>query len=258
MQNAHILNTVVSGSGPTIVFLHGYLASAAYWDPIARRLQPSHRVIQVDLLGFGHSPKPKDADYTTKQHADSLHLTLKNLGITKFTLVGHSMGCQVALQFTKNHPRAVTKLLLINPPLFNGPEETKRELINTNLLYWLTLYTPLNRIIWPAIYAWGRVPILNLLLKPNFRGKNSISAHHSPTARVKTLANTVEITPIFDLINTVKMPATILVGKYDRDIYLENLKLIKKRLNIKIELFDTGHHIPQTYPEAVSNIATNS
>ena len=60
-----ILNIIVAGSGPPVIFLHGFRGSGRYWEPQLRQLAAHHQIIIVDLLGFGESPWPADSAYDT-------------------------------------------------------------------------------------------------------------------------------------------------------------------------------------------------
>src|SRR4051794_21082921 len=131
-------------SGSPVLLLHGSGpgTTAAAWDPVVAALEPRHRVIAPDLLGFGTSPRPAGslrAAWTGQalEHVDAL-------GVTSFAVVGNSAGAAIALSVAAARPRAVTRIVAVGamgPPMalpagldalwaFNDPSpERVRELI---------------------------------------------------------------------------------------------------------------------------------
>jgi len=86
-----------SGLGPDLVLLHGYGASGFTWRNWIPALSRSHRVLNVDLKGFGSSPAPPDGRYSPHDHAREVLDALSELEVTAPILVGHSMGGGIAL-----------------------------------------------------------------------------------------------------------------------------------------------------------------
>ena len=79
------------GSGPTILFQHGYTGSHDGWDAVVVRLQDRFRCVVIDARGAGDSEHPDDG-YTMEQYASDVVGVADALGIDRFTFVGHSMG----------------------------------------------------------------------------------------------------------------------------------------------------------------------
>src|ERR1700733_6478227 len=142
-----ILNYEVSGSGPIVVLLHGYLCSLRYWDTLRAELETSHTVIVIDLLGFGDSPKPKTLNYSYHDHISWLKRTLEHCGVGDQSVIlgGHSMGALLALRYAAMYPQTVCKLMLLNIPLFKDAEEAHQELSGTNIFFRASLYWQLHR-----------------------------------------------------------------------------------------------------------------
>ncbi|MFZ1301454.1 MAG: alpha/beta fold hydrolase [Candidatus Microsaccharimonas sp.] len=112
------------GNGTPLVLLHGINGDGTQWEKIKSLLEPHHRVIVVDLLGHGRSPRSKKAQYTPQEHADALRLTLENLGATKnLTVVGYSMGGTVAVSYAALYPKDITQLYLISAPFYLTPDQ---------------------------------------------------------------------------------------------------------------------------------------
>ena len=105
---------VRAGSGPPMLLLHGIGNSAQTWAGVLDRLAAQHTVIAPDLLGHGKSAKPRISDYSLGAFAVWLRDFLDELGVSHATLVGHSLGGGVAMQFVYQHPDYVKRLVLIS------------------------------------------------------------------------------------------------------------------------------------------------
>jgi pimeloyl-ACP methyl ester carboxylesterase len=81
----------------TIAFLHGWLLSRAYWNPLIDQLQSNFPCLSYDLRGFGSSGIGDRDEYSLDSYAQDLEEMLDHLGITKVWLVGHSLGGSIAL-----------------------------------------------------------------------------------------------------------------------------------------------------------------
>jgi len=84
-----------SGSGPWLTLLHGFPTSSWDWARVARRLEPSFRVLAFDFLGFGNSDKPRRHEYSIAEQADLTEEIWRRLGINETGLVGHDYGATV-------------------------------------------------------------------------------------------------------------------------------------------------------------------
>lgn len=104
-------------SGVPVVFIHGNVSSAVFWDDTLLALPPEHRGVALDLRGFGDSEtKPVDATRGLRDFADDVWAAVDALGLaTPLHLVGWSMGGGVAMQCTLARPAAVASLALVAP-----------------------------------------------------------------------------------------------------------------------------------------------
>ncbi|WP_276499241.1 alpha/beta fold hydrolase [Pontibacter litorisediminis] len=103
------------GKGTPIVLLHGTAASLNTWDGWASELSKSHRVLRLDLPGFGLTGRNVTDTYTIDYYADLLLHFLDSLGIEQAHLAGSSLGGQIAFDFAADHPERVQKLILVSP-----------------------------------------------------------------------------------------------------------------------------------------------
>src|SRR3954454_2428297 len=103
----------IAGSGPPVVLIHGMINSSRHWEAVARRLARSHTVIAPDLIGHGDSATPR-GDYSLGAHAASIRDLLAAIGVDRATIVGHSLGGGVAMQFFWQFPARVERLALVS------------------------------------------------------------------------------------------------------------------------------------------------
>ena len=109
--------------GPSLFCLHGLFASSAFWLRIADNLAGRFRLVMPDLVGFGQSPQP-DADYTVDFHLRWLEPVLAEA--TRWTVVGHSMGCMLAAELGRTRPDIVDRVVLFNAPVYASAESRAR------------------------------------------------------------------------------------------------------------------------------------
>ena len=105
---------VQTGSGPALLLLHGLACDHRTWAPVIEKLARRYTVIAPDLLGHGLSDKPR-ADYSVGGYANGMRDLLTILGIDKVTVVGHSLGGGVAMQFAYQFPERTERLVLVAP-----------------------------------------------------------------------------------------------------------------------------------------------
>jgi pimeloyl-ACP methyl ester carboxylesterase len=103
----------IAGSGPPVVLIHGMLNSSSHWRSVALSLAGEYTVIAPDLIGHGDSAAPR-GDYSLGAHAASIRDLLAAIGIDRATIVGHSLGGGVAMQFFYQFPQRVERLVLVS------------------------------------------------------------------------------------------------------------------------------------------------
>jgi len=105
------------GAGRPVVLLHGLSSYMGYWEHQIPELSNDHRVLALDLPGFGMSSRP-DASYTPPWFASLVVDWMDDVGLESAVFVGHSMGGQVALTLALEHPDRVDALVLAAPAGF--------------------------------------------------------------------------------------------------------------------------------------------
>jgi pimeloyl-ACP methyl ester carboxylesterase len=111
-----MLHATSRGEGPAVLLLHGLAASGHFFDPLDF---PGYRVVAVDLLGFGRSPKPHSS-YSLATHAREVHAVMRKLRIKRPIIIGHSFGAVVALAYAKRYGAA--GVICIGTPVFPSRE----------------------------------------------------------------------------------------------------------------------------------------
>ena len=112
--HGHDLSARVGGTdGPVLLLLHGLLGSGAAFGPALDELARTHRVVAPDLTGHGESEKPP-GDYSLGSFATLARDLLVVLGVDAATVVGHSLGGGVALQFAHQFPAMAQRLVLVD------------------------------------------------------------------------------------------------------------------------------------------------
>lgn len=102
----------VAGSGPAILLIHGIGDNSTTWETVQSKLAQRFTVIAPDLLGHGKSDKPR-ADYSVAAYANGMRDLLSVLDIDRVTVIGHSLGGGVAMQFAYQFPQLVDRLILV-------------------------------------------------------------------------------------------------------------------------------------------------
>jgi pimeloyl-ACP methyl ester carboxylesterase len=111
--HGHRVDYRIAGEGPPVVLIHGMVNSSRHWEQVALRLADSYTVIAPDLIGHGDSATPR-GDYSLGAHAAVIRDVLTAIGVEKATIVGHSLGGGVAMQYFWQFPQRTERLVLIS------------------------------------------------------------------------------------------------------------------------------------------------
>jgi pimeloyl-ACP methyl ester carboxylesterase len=111
--HGHAVTYRTAGSGPVLLLLHGITNSSETWEPVVEPLAEHFTVIAPDLLGHGQSARPR-GDYSLGAHASGVRDLLSALGIQRVTVVGHSLGGGIAMQFAYQFPERCERLVLVS------------------------------------------------------------------------------------------------------------------------------------------------
>ena len=117
LHNYELTAPVANSKSPTLVFIHGWLLSHHYWQPLIKLLQSDYQCLSYDLRGFGDSAtisSPQDSSYTLGAYGEDLSRLLENLNIDNAWLIGHSLGGSIALWTAELIPQRVKGVVCVN------------------------------------------------------------------------------------------------------------------------------------------------
>jgi pimeloyl-ACP methyl ester carboxylesterase len=193
----------------SVVLLHGVASSSVCWRRVVEHLAKIPvRVMAFDLLGFGESPKPADSRYDMQTHTLAVIRAIERLHLRQpVVLVGHSMGCLIAVHVAKLRPDLVRKLLLYEIPLYEGLPAKRRYNLRRDLYY--AMY---RRIVRYPDYS----PInVRALQKIVIRVMGFEVTRETWNAFVRSLKNTVMAQTTLEDMKTLKTPTEIIYGSLD-------------------------------------------
>ncbi len=127
LDGARIHYTNYGSGEKALVFVHGWSSDETVWKKQAPELARSTRVLTIDLPGHGQSDQP-EISYTMDDYAKAIDAVLKDAGIKKATLVGHSNGTPVVRQFYRRYPGETAALVVVDGSLraIGTPEEMEK------------------------------------------------------------------------------------------------------------------------------------
>lgn len=115
--------------GQPVLFVHGNVSAATFWEETMLALPASYRALAPDLRGYGESERlPVDATRGLRDFSDDIHSLVETLGVKQFHLVGHSMGGTITMQYVIDHTPTVRSLTLIatgSPYGFGGTRDLR-------------------------------------------------------------------------------------------------------------------------------------
>jgi pimeloyl-ACP methyl ester carboxylesterase len=243
----------LAGSGPAIVLVHGITSSSAVWEGVGPQLAQHHTVLAPDLLGHGQSAKPR-GDYSMGAFASGIRDLALYLGLGPVTVVGHSLGGGVAMQFAYQFPERTERLALISS---GGLGRSVHGLLRVATLPGSELVLPLlagrrvldaGRTVGRAL---GRVGVqLGHDAVEIARGHASLGDPESRGAFVQTLRASVDVTgqrvqALDRLYLAEELPLLILWGARDRIIPPGHGRRAHKLVGgSRFELFEAAGHFP--------------
>ena len=250
---------VAGSSKSKIVFLHGLLGSHVYWDQVVPILSINHQLILLDLLGFGDSPKP-NANYTVNEHLEKISEVINSTLPTEkyFTLVGHSMGAILALNYATLHPNQVQKLILINAPMVTDEQDLKKTIAESSSKLMATMTFD---------QTWGKLvckihEVLPLLSYPFIRilepdlppAVAKAAGQHTWDSYSGSFEHVLLEQDFFKLISKVHfIPILIIASSDDEYTKVATLKRLPESKNIQVVLLKGDHNVLLHQPEQIAN-----
>ena len=242
------------GSGPAVILIHGFAGSTFSWRFVIPDLAKAHRVIAVDLPGFGFSDRGLEVDYSHTGQAERIVALMDLLGIQGATLIGHSMGGAIAQRVAASHPERVERLVLVAAVSAAQPPDVARRGRAAGPMF--TLVGVAQRSP-RAMYAVGRRALRRMVHDAEYATEEVMRGYIDPllipgtvAAVRKMTAATGEEAPA-DL-SGISVPTLVLSGASDRLIPPEKeLELAQAISGARyLVIPEAGHLLAEERPEA--------
>src|SRR5881398_3080004 len=248
------------GEGPAVVLIHGITASAATWDDVLPWLAERHTVVAPDLLGHGRSAKPR-GDYSLGAYANGIRDLLEVLGIPRATIVGHSLGGGIAMQFAYQFPERCERLVLVSS---GGLGREVHAMLRAATLPGSELVLPMlasSRVLNATTAVGDFLGRLGLRAGPDleemWRGFSSLNDVGARAAFIHTLRGIVEpggqrVNATDRLYLAQRVPTMLLWGERDPIIPVEHGRAAQELIpGSRFESFPNAGHFPhRTDPRA--------
>jgi pimeloyl-ACP methyl ester carboxylesterase len=243
-----------AGSGPVLVLVHGITSSSATWARVMPYLARHFTVIAPDLVGHGESDKPR-GDYSLGAHANNIRDLLLALGHGRASVVGHSLGGGIAMQFAYQFPERCERLALVDS---GGLGREVNILLRAATLPGAELVLPLlaaTRLLDAGRLAGGVLGRLGLQARTDIeeiaRGHATLSDAEARAAFVHTLRAVVEpggqrVDASNRLYLSEHVPFLLVWGEHDSVIPLAHGRATHERMPAsRLEVFHDSGHFPQ-------------
>jgi pimeloyl-ACP methyl ester carboxylesterase len=241
-----------TGNGPPLLLIHGFGASTYTWRYVAPELAKTHRVIAVDLKGFGQSDKPFDTRYSVSDQAELLAELIEEKDLRELTLVGHSFGggiaLMLALEANQRLSGRISKLVLLDSIAYPQQIPVFFRLLDVPLVSQLGV-----RMVPPTVQT--RVALRIAYLDDSKIDPEEVETYAAPlkTAAGKhaIIHSARQIVPegiveLSERYKTIALPTLIMWCDHDRIVPLEvGLKLRRTLPNSTLKLVEDCGHMPQ-------------
>lgn len=229
-----------------MLLIHGLGGAIESWANNIDYLSKELRVIALDLPGFGHSDKP-ELDYTTRFYCDFVARFAEELQIAPATIVGSSLGGQVAAEVAINHPRVVSRLVMISPAgalprSFSGTPALKK--------YVRILKARTVAEVKKAIFAVDHKPVDDAYAKIVYE---KLAMPGAKRAFLSALTGSAKAPRLASRLGKIKAPAMVLWGKDDIMIPVKYAEPYVRMKNCRVVLLERCGHRPHVDRAATFN-----
>ncbi|MGD0190345.1 MAG: alpha/beta hydrolase [Rhizomicrobium sp.] len=235
-------------NAPVLVLIHGSNASLFTWRPWAERLDPTFRVVTMDMPGHGLTGAVPNNDYSGKAMVEFVREVADKLGLSRFAIGGNSMGGGIAARFAETYPARVTQLILVDagglPSKTGDKIPLAFQLARTPVLNQVLLYiTPRSLVVEGLNDAIVRKAIINDAMVQQYWDFARMAGTRAATGeRFRLRFDTY----VADHIDTLKMPTLILWGEEDHLIPVAAAHEYAKDVpGSKLIVYPATGHIPQ-------------
>jgi pimeloyl-ACP methyl ester carboxylesterase len=251
------MHYTVQGEGPPVVLIHGFLDSHRTWRRNIETLAENHRIYALDGLGFGSSDRARAPIYTVKRQTRLLREFFETLRIGRASIVGHSMGGAVGLQFAYDFPNLVHKLVLIAPATYlyasfprYGINPLPRRVSRGMLGLYEKFQGDRNNQVRMAYGDPSRITDDAIVFRSQMMRVRG--AHDALVSMTKSKPDA----DVHHHMSNVNVPVLIVWGKRDRVLPAAHAARHYRDLpNARLEWIDSAGHLPhEEEPEAVNRL----
>ena len=244
---------VESGSGPPLVFIHGFLSNHHTFDEVRPSFANSFHVVTLDLPGFGDSEKPPPArfDYSIEAFSEVVTDVIAALQVGRCHVVGHGLGAAIALTLASEHPEFVDHLVLVAPEIYPAPPAPLTRFMLLPLVGGILFKQLFGRALFRSfflkhMYAPGHnVPIENV--DAYFDAFNGPAARESAYA---VLHAQIDMRPSIARLTRIKSPTLVLWGRADSRLSAEVApRMVRQIQTAHLEFVDSGHSPHEEQPD---------
>ncbi|MFN0199597.1 MAG: alpha/beta fold hydrolase [Planctomycetaceae bacterium] len=238
------------GTGPAILFVHGFPLDHTMWDAQIESLERTHRVIAPDLRGFGKNAAA-DGTLTMEQFADDLAAILNALSVTgPVTYCGLSMGGYIAWQFVRRHRRRLGSLILCDTlARADAPEAAEQRLktAETVLAQGAEVMAKAMPMKLFADSTLQHKPAIVERIKQTIRNT-------APTSIAAALRGMSARSDSTELLSEIDVPTLVICGAEDKITTADEMRKLATAIDESeyAEVKNAGHMSPMEQPEAVS------
>ena len=234
----------VSGGGPAVVLVHGWLSSEEIWEHLAERLAQRFTVYTLDLPGFGESDKPASG-YGVRYGSRLLYAFCAHFGLTRAAIVGHDVGGAMAVKLAADHPDVVGRMVLVATP-------ANEDQIDLPTLLWFATLP----VVGPVFYALGRYlrPLRRLWMRPFVMETEDLTEEvvddvgkSIPAAVTKTLNVTrreIARGRLTRQAGVIKAPVLAIAGEEDQIVDPQATDEWSRTVSAEIVLLENCGHLP--------------
>jgi pimeloyl-ACP methyl ester carboxylesterase len=255
---------IEAGEGPPLLLIHGIAEAAWAWEAIIPALARSHRVIAPDLLGHGRSAKPR-GDYSLGNQATLMRDLMISLDIDHASLVGHSLGGGITMQFAYQYPERCERMVLVAS---GGLGQDVTFVLRSLGLPGADLVAPLvlsatTRDALEGLGRWlGRRGVKSGIgQRAMWRGYSGLTDPATRAAFIATVRAVVDqrgqrVSAIERLYLAETMPTMLLWGEKDRIIPASHAVTAHEEMpGSRLEIVEgAGHFVALEQPERVANL----
>ena len=262
---------VANSQHPVLVFVHGWLLSRHYWQPLVQLLQSDYQCLLYDARGFGDSAtiainhnSSQPRKYSLNAYAQDLECLLKDLDIKQAWIIGHSLGGSVALWTADLCPEIIQGVICLNTgggiylkEEFERFRNAGKQLVKLRP-HWLR-YIPFLSFLFsrmmvarPLELKWGRQRVIDFIQADEQAALGALLESTTET----------EVHLLPQLVSRLSQPVYFIAGEKDRVMelkYVHHLasfhRLFATHESNVFEILNCGHLVMIECPEEVASIA---